>query len=98
MAPADIPIDDDIDLECKECGEAFVFTSGEQEYYRTKGFLEIPQRCKTCRNAKKKREKDAQLLKQKEDNQDRSMGREFLSQAADVVPKKSGWYIWYDPR
>ncbi len=40
-------------LKCKECGEDFVFTAGEQEFYAEKGFQNEPQRCKTCRDNRK---------------------------------------------
>ena len=40
-------------LTCKECGQPFVFTAGEQEFYAEKGFENEPQRCKTCRDARK---------------------------------------------
>ncbi len=40
-------------LVCKECGNEFVFTAGEQEFYAEKGFENEPQRCKTCRDARK---------------------------------------------
>ncbi len=43
----------DITLKCKDCGEEFVFTAGEQEFYAEKGFQNQPQRCKTCRDARK---------------------------------------------
>lgn len=38
---------------CKECGEEFVFTAGEQEFYAEKGLQNKPQRCKKCRDARK---------------------------------------------
>ena len=41
-------------LTCKDCGAEFVFTAGEQEFYAEKGFQNEPQRCKSCRDAKKK--------------------------------------------
>ena len=44
---------EDKSLTCKECGEEFVFTAGEQEFYATRGFENEPQRCKTCRDARK---------------------------------------------
>ena len=31
----------------------FEFTAGEQEFYASKGFVNEPQRCKKCRDAKK---------------------------------------------
>ena len=43
----------DITLKCKDCGEEFVFAAGEQEFYAEKGFQNQPQRCKTCRDARK---------------------------------------------
>ena len=44
---------EDITLKCKECGNDFVFTAGEQEFYAEKGFQNQPQRCKDCRQARK---------------------------------------------
>lgn len=40
-------------LVCKDCGQEFVFTAGEQEFYAEKGFQNEPSRCKECRMAKK---------------------------------------------
>ena len=40
-------------LKCKDCGAEFVFTAGEQQFYQEKGFTNKPQRCKTCRDARK---------------------------------------------
>jgi CxxC-x17-CxxC domain-containing protein len=40
-------------LVCKDCGNEFVFTAGEQEFYAEKGFQNEPGRCKECRQAKK---------------------------------------------
>ena len=44
---------EDKTLVCKECGEEFTFTTGEQEFYQEKGFQNEPARCKTCRDARK---------------------------------------------
>ena len=44
---------EDRSLNCKECGNEFVFTAGEQEFYAEKGFVNEPQRCKDCRDARK---------------------------------------------
>ena len=43
-------------LICKDCGQEFTFTEGEQRFYEEKGFDREPQRCKNCRD-KRKREK-----------------------------------------
>ena len=40
-------------LVCKECGNEFTFTAGEQEFYAARGFQNAPQRCKACRDARK---------------------------------------------
>lgn len=39
-------------LSCRQCGEEFLFTVAEQEFYREKGFS-TPRRCKKCRNTAK---------------------------------------------
>ena len=44
---------EDKTLVCKECGNEFVFTAGEQEFYAARGFQNEPQRCKACRDARK---------------------------------------------
>ncbi len=40
-------------LVCKDCGHDFVFTVGEQEFYKEKGFTNEPVRCPDCRKARK---------------------------------------------
>ncbi|MEG0371525.1 MAG: zinc-ribbon domain-containing protein [Clostridium sp.] len=40
-------------LVCRDCGKDFIFTEGEQEFYREKGFENEPTRCIDCRRAKK---------------------------------------------
>ena len=44
---------EDKNLVCKECGNEFVFTAGEQAFYAERGFQNEPQRCKACRDARK---------------------------------------------
>lgn len=44
---------EDKTMKCKDCGSEFVFTAGEQEFYKEKGFQNEPQRCKACRDKKK---------------------------------------------
>jgi NAD-dependent SIR2 family protein deacetylase len=38
---------------CKHCGNEFIFTEGEQDFYK-KNELDEPKRCKQCREEKKK--------------------------------------------
>lgn len=40
-------------LTCKDCGKEFLFTVGEQEFYKKNDFQNKPQRCKECRAKKK---------------------------------------------
>jgi len=40
-------------LKCKDCGKDFVWTEGEQEFYKEKGFTNEPTRCPECRKARK---------------------------------------------
>lgn len=40
-------------LTCKDCGAEFVFTANEQAFYQEKGFENEPQRCPSCRAARK---------------------------------------------
>ncbi|MDQ3809297.1 MAG: zinc-ribbon domain containing protein [Chloroflexota bacterium] len=38
----------DMTLTCRDCGQAFTFSSGEQDFYASRGFSE-PTRCPDCR-------------------------------------------------
>jgi len=40
-------------LKCKDCGKDFVFTAGEQEFYKEKGFENEPARCRECRGKRR---------------------------------------------
>jgi CxxC-x17-CxxC domain-containing protein len=40
-------------ITCVDCGQEFVFTAGEQEFYAQRGFSEAPKRCSSCRAARK---------------------------------------------
>ena len=43
----------DRELACRDCGSTFVFSSGEQEFYATKGLQHEPVRCPSCRQQRK---------------------------------------------
>jgi len=45
-------------LKCKDCNNDFVWTASEQEFYAQKGFQNSPQRCPSCRQAKKQSMRD----------------------------------------
>ena len=36
-------------ISCRDCGMDFVFSAGEQEFYASKGLVNEPQRCQSCR-------------------------------------------------
>ena len=40
-------------IKCIDCGNEFLFTDREQEWYREKGLQHEPRRCKTCRSSRK---------------------------------------------
>jgi len=35
-------------LVCKDCGDKFIWTKGEQKFFLEKGLQNIPKRCKIC--------------------------------------------------
>ena len=39
-------------LTCADCGQQFVFTASEQDFYAQRGFTE-PRRCAICRASRK---------------------------------------------
>lgn len=43
----------DKSITCKDCGTEFIFTASEQDFFAEKGFTNEPQRCKSCRDARK---------------------------------------------
>jgi ssDNA-binding Zn-finger/Zn-ribbon topoisomerase 1 len=44
---------EDKKIICKDCGKEFIFTVGEQEFFKEKGFDNDPVRCPDCRRARK---------------------------------------------
>lgn len=55
-------------LVCKDCNEDFLFTEGEQAFYKEKGFENEPQRCPDCRKSRKQN---------KDNNRSRSFGNRW---------------------
>jgi len=37
-------------IKCSDCGAEFVFTAGEQQFFRDKNFKNEPKRCKACKS------------------------------------------------
>jgi CxxC-x17-CxxC domain-containing protein len=46
---------EDVTITCIDCGKDFVWTVGEQVFFRDKGLQNPPKRCKDCKQAKNKR-------------------------------------------
>jgi CxxC-x17-CxxC domain-containing protein len=44
---------EDKKLTCKECGNDFLFSASEQEFFAKKGFGHEPARCPDCRKKKR---------------------------------------------
>ena len=42
-------------LKCSGCGNDFVFTAGEQEFFAMKGFTNEPRHCPPCRAQRRSR-------------------------------------------
>lgn len=52
---ADKPDLEDTNLSCIDCGEDFIWTAGEQIFFRDKGLQNPPKRCRNCKQAKNER-------------------------------------------
>jgi len=48
----------DRQLTCRDCGQSFTFTAGEQDFYQQRGYTD-PQRCPSCRAARKAQRGDS---------------------------------------
>ena len=40
-------------LVCRDCSNSFTFSSGEQSFYAARGLMNDPQRCSSCRSARR---------------------------------------------
>ena len=40
-------------LSCRDCNQDFAFTTGEQEFFASRGFTNEPSRCPACRAERK---------------------------------------------
>jgi CspA family cold shock protein len=54
----DMATGEDQRLKCASCGEEFLFTAGEQAFYRERGLTHAPTRCKRCRDQRKAQRPD----------------------------------------
>ena len=49
----------DQSLACRDCGQTFTFTAGEQEFYASRGLTNAPSRCPSCRAIRKAQRGDS---------------------------------------
>lgn len=52
---ADTPDIEDVNINCVDCGNDFIWTVGEQVFFRDKQLQNPPKRCKDCKQAKNER-------------------------------------------
>ena len=45
---------EDKTLTCRDCGQEFTFTTGEQEFYLSRGLQNEPSRCPECRSTRRR--------------------------------------------
>jgi CxxC-x17-CxxC domain-containing protein len=43
----------DKSLQCSDCGETFTFSAEEQELFQSRGYMNEPKRCPSCRQARR---------------------------------------------
>ena len=55
----------DVTIDCVDCDDDFVWTVGEQEFFRDKGLKHPPKRCKPCKKAKTARIEAIELAESK---------------------------------
>ena len=64
-------------LVCRDCNSEFVFTEGEQEFYKEKGFENDPVRCPDCRKARKSQRRNDGYGGGNQGRNDRSSGNRW---------------------
>jgi CxxC-x17-CxxC domain-containing protein len=52
---SDKPEFTDISINCTDCGQDFIWTVGEQQFFHDKNLQNPPKRCKSCKQAKNER-------------------------------------------
>ena len=46
----------DKSLQCSDCGATFAFSAEEQEFFQSRGYVNEPKRCPSCRQERKARQ------------------------------------------
>ena len=55
----------DKQLTCADCGTTFLWSADDQEFFREKGFIDPPKRCKACRQARKQQRQGGGHVREK---------------------------------
>ena len=76
-------------LTCRDCGASFVFTTGEQEFFASRGFTNEPSRCPECRAARKGRQVGRRCQKPTRRNRGRRACTRFVRVGAFAHDAKS---------
>ena len=71
-------------LTCSDCGQEFIFTVEEQEFYTARGFTE-PKRCRSCRAARRN-ERAARVQATLLNKRQRERVAKFITAEARVRP------------
>ncbi len=50
-------------LTCRDCGQDFTFSAGEQEFYAGRGLTNVPGRCPSCRAARRSGQSSAPRMR-----------------------------------
>lgn len=53
-------------LTCSDCGATFIFTTGEQEFFASRGYTNEPKRCPECRGARRNQPRGGDGYSQRE--------------------------------
>lgn len=64
-------------LKCRDCSTEFIFTESEQDFYKAKGFENEPQRCLSCRQARKQHKTSGSSFGGNNWGNNRNNGRSF---------------------
>ena len=54
---------EDKNLQCADCGNEFVFTAEEQQFFHSKGYTNEPKRCPSCRQERKTRRNESGMYR-----------------------------------
>jgi len=48
-------------LNCEQCGKEFIHSARDQEFYKEKGYQNLPKRCPECRRQRRQQRRTRQM-------------------------------------